>query len=227
MIIYKVVNKINGKWYIGKDAGNNAYYLGSGKILKNAINKYGKENFEKIILEHCTDKTHLSEREKYWITETNAPSDPMSYNLASGGEGGDLSRFIDYESRKIPNNNFKQAHAWFNRLTDDEKKEWHAKQGANRTKGWYVSRLDDPTEIYIQNISKWCEEHSIDKSMPTTLNNPKSHLFQKQTKGWRIRRSDMAALPPYENLRGKVIIPNGCKGRSWKLVDGIRVWYDK
>ena len=63
--------------------------------------------------------------------------------------------------------------------------------------------------------------------MPTALNNPQSKLFQKQTKGWRIRRSDMPELPPYENLRGKVIVPNGCKGKSWKLVDGKRVWFDK
>ena len=100
-------------------------------------------------------------------------------------------------------------------------------QASKRTKGWYVSRINDSTEIYIDNIAKWCEENNVDKSMPSALNNPKSHLFQKQTKGWRIRRSDMPALPPYENLRGKTFIDNKCKGRSWKLVNGNRIWYDK
>jgi hypothetical protein len=97
----------------------------------------------------------------------------------------------------------------------------------SRTKGWYISRVDDPTERYVQNISKWCEEHGVDKSMPTALNKEGGRLFQKQTNGWRIRRSDMPPLPPYENLRGKVIVDNGCKGRTWKLVDGKRVWADK
>ena len=63
--------------------------------------------------------------------------------------------------------------------------------------------------------------------MPTTLNNPKSHLFQKQTKGWRIRRSDMPALLPYENRQNEGHPNIACKGKSWKLIDGKRVWYDK
>lgn len=47
MIIYKTTNKINGKIYVGLDTKNNPKYLGSGKIIKFAIKKYGKENFEK------------------------------------------------------------------------------------------------------------------------------------------------------------------------------------
>lgn len=63
--------------------------------------------------------------------------------------------------------------------------------------------------------------------MPTSLNNPKSKLFQKQTKGWRIRRSDMPALLPFENNRNVGRPNDGCRGKSWKLVNGKRVWYDK
>jgi hypothetical protein len=227
MVIYKVINKINNKWYIGKDAANRPYYYGSGIAIKNAIKKYGKENFEKIILETCSDKAHLIEREKAWIAESDAVNDPMSYNLAAGGEGGDLSKYIDYSTRKIPHNNFKQAHQWYSSLTDAQKHDLHARQAAKRTKGWYVSRVDDPAETYIQNISKWCEEHNVDKAIPSALNNPKHHLYQKQTKGWRIRRSDMPSLPPYENLRGKVIVNNNCSGKTWQLVNGKRVWVDK
>ena len=51
--------------------------------------------------------------------------------------------------------------------------------------------------------------------------------YQKQSKGWRIRRADMPPLPPYKNRRN-IGHPNvACKGRSWKLVNGKRVWYDK
>ena len=227
MVIYKVINKINGKWYIGKDANNRPYYYGSGVAIKNAINKYGKENFEKVILETCTDKTQLIEKEKQWISNTNAVIDPMSYNLASGGEGGDLSKYIDYAVRQLPNNTFTQANGWFHSMSDKQKKAWHQKQGESRTKGWYVSTVADPTETYVQNISKWCEENRVDKSMPSSMNNPKSRLFQKQTKGWRIRRSDMPELPPYKNMRGKVVIDNDCTGKTWKLVNGKRVWCDK
>ena len=227
MYIYKITNKINNKWYIGKHNGTNPNYMGSGKLLKRAVNKYGLENFQKEILEYCSSETELNQREIIILSETNATTDPNSYNLAEGGEGGDLSKFIDYEKRIVPPSATKNAQKWFQNLSREEQKSWHAKQALKRTKGWYVSRVDDPTEIYIQNISKWCEENGIDKSTPTSLNSPGGKLFQKQVKGWRIRRSDMPPLEPYINL-SKIGHPNvACKGKSWKLVDGKRVWYDK
>jgi len=87
MIIYKTTNLVNGKFYIGKDAKNKRTYLGSGKILKQSIQKYGKENFVKEILEYCTDLEHLSQREIYWIDKLNAIE--KGYNLTEGGTGGD------------------------------------------------------------------------------------------------------------------------------------------
>lgn len=87
MIIYKTTNLINNKFYIGKDAKNTKSYLGSGKVLKQAIQKYGKENFKKEILEYCTDLEHLDEREIYWIDKYNALE--VGYNLTEGGTGGD------------------------------------------------------------------------------------------------------------------------------------------
>ena len=226
MYIYKITNTINGKWYIGKHSGTDPNYMGSGKILKQAYAKHGHSNFNKEILETCSTEAELNIRESYWISKTNATTDPMSYNLVDGGTGGDRSKLINYKTRNLSNNTMQGTRDWFNTLSDEEKKEFHASQAAKRTKGWYVSTVTDPTEVYVQNISKWCEEHNVDKSMPTTLNNPKSHLFQKQTKGWRIRRSDMPGLLPYENRR-HIPTDNKCRGRGWKLIDGKRVWYDK
>jgi hypothetical protein len=200
--------------------------MGSGKLLKQAYTKYGQENFIKEVLESCSSLEELNLREQHWITATNAIQDPMSYNLAEGGTGGDLSKFIPYDKIDYSNHKMEGTARWFQSLTKEQQQELHARQAAKRTKGWYVSRVDDPTETYVHSISKWCEEHGVDKSMPTTLNNPKSKLFQKQTKGWRIRRSDMPELPPYINRRSEPT-DNGCKGRAWKLVDGKRVWYDK
>jgi group I intron endonuclease len=87
MVIYKTTNLINGKFYVGKDVRNLNCYLGSGKLLKSAIKKYGKNNFVKEILEICDNLTDLEEREKFWIKELDSINN--GYNLTEGGTGGD------------------------------------------------------------------------------------------------------------------------------------------
>jgi group I intron endonuclease len=94
MVIYKTTNLVNGKYYIGKDVYGNPAYLGSGRALKKAIEKYGKENFIKEILCQCSSKEELNEKEKSYVTR-EIVSDKMSYNLIEGGQGGDT-----YEYRK-------------------------------------------------------------------------------------------------------------------------------
>lgn len=81
MIIYRVTNLINGKQYIGMDTNNNPDYLGSGFQIKQAIKKYGKENFSKEILEECTTLSELREREVFWIKFFNAVQNENYYNL--------------------------------------------------------------------------------------------------------------------------------------------------
>jgi len=87
MIIYKTTNLINGKFYIGKDKHNDPKYLGSGKILKQAIKKYGIDNFVKETIEECYDEQQWLEREMYWIGFYNSINE--GYNIALGGNGGD------------------------------------------------------------------------------------------------------------------------------------------
>jgi group I intron endonuclease len=100
MVIYKTTNLLNGKWYIGKDSKGYPGYLGSGIHLKAAIEKYGKENFSKEVLQECSTMDELNNAEIEWIEKTNAVNDPQSYNLAQGGQGGDLSEFMNFEKKK-------------------------------------------------------------------------------------------------------------------------------
>jgi group I intron endonuclease len=86
MIIYKTTNKINNKFYIGQDSKNDPNYFGSGVLLSKAIEKYGKENFIKEIIEFCETKEQLNEREIFWIEKTKAKE--HGYNIADGGNGG-------------------------------------------------------------------------------------------------------------------------------------------
>jgi group I intron endonuclease len=88
MIIYKTINLINRKIYIGKDVKNKKSYYGSGNLLKSAIKKYGKENFKKEIIEKCSNNEELCEREKYWIKKLDATNHEIGYNISKGGIGG-------------------------------------------------------------------------------------------------------------------------------------------
>lgn len=87
-IIYKTINHVNGKIYIGKANINDPKYLGSGLKIVAAIKKYGKTNFSKEIIEECeTERT--ADREKHWIRYYNSTDDNIGYNISVGGEGGD------------------------------------------------------------------------------------------------------------------------------------------
>ena len=84
--IYKTTNLITGKFYIGKHKTKdlNDGYMGSGKILKHAISKYGVENFHKEILHICKDEDHMNLLEHILVV----PDVETNYNLCDGGKGG-------------------------------------------------------------------------------------------------------------------------------------------
>jgi len=93
MYIYKTTNILSGKFYIGKRVyrkRDDDWYLGSGVYLNRAIKKHGRENFKKEILEWCDDKSHLCEREIYWIKHFDSTNPKIGYNLSLGGEGGNV-----------------------------------------------------------------------------------------------------------------------------------------
>ena len=87
--IYQTTNKINGKIYIGKHQTENPNdaYLGSGIALRNAIKKYGIENFEKIILFDFDTEKEMNDKERELITEEFVKR-KETYNKGVGGEGG-------------------------------------------------------------------------------------------------------------------------------------------
>lgn len=63
--IYKTMNILNNKIYIGKRQKQkfDTSYIGSGKKLKSAIKHYGKENFNCEIIEWCKTREQLNARE--------------------------------------------------------------------------------------------------------------------------------------------------------------------
>lgn len=96
MTIYRIVNKINGKFYIGKTTKNleermrkhlNSKFDNTHSLIHRAIEKYGEENFYIEELCSCSSEKELNEKEIFYIKELNAVK--LGYNLGIGGDGGD------------------------------------------------------------------------------------------------------------------------------------------
>ncbi len=134
--IYKTTNKINGKYYIGMHKTDNLEdgYLGSGIHFKRALEKYGKENFEREILEYCNSDEEMHLAEAKFVTE-DVVNDKNSYNLKLGGNGG-----WDYVNSCYLNEEFykswydkvakaKNTESWKQNMSNSLKKTWKKRGG--------------------------------------------------------------------------------------------------
>ena len=85
--IYKITNLITKHFYYGCHSTSNINdgYMGSGVLIKKAINHYGIENFEKIILKKCKNRKEMFVHERNLITY-EIIKDPNCYNLITGGK---------------------------------------------------------------------------------------------------------------------------------------------
>ena len=101
--IYKTTNLMNNKIYIGKKHSNIFIdnYFGSGKLIKRAIEKYGKENFKIEMIDTANDLSELNQKEKFYIHKYNSYyKNGTGYNIAPGGDGGNLIACLDDERYK-------------------------------------------------------------------------------------------------------------------------------
>ena len=106
MIVYKITNNIDGKFYIGitirdfkkRIAGHiHSAKNGSEYALPRALRKYGPENFTfEVIDSDATSIEHLKQLE-IWYIENLKPE----YNLTKGGDG--LFGYIWSEESKLKN----------------------------------------------------------------------------------------------------------------------------
>jgi len=103
-IIYKTINLITGKIYIGQSIYNNPKYLGSGKpYFENALNKYSRKNFKKEILkDNIPSQYMLDYWEQFYILKYGSVS-PFGYNLEWGGNG--VGKHSKESKQKMSENN--------------------------------------------------------------------------------------------------------------------------
>jgi len=88
-IVYKTINLVNGKYYIGKHKVKTKefdFYFGSSSVIDNAIAKYGVENFLREVLFETDNEEECYRKEEQllgnlWKTDKNC------YNKQAGGKG--------------------------------------------------------------------------------------------------------------------------------------------
>ncbi len=104
--IYETINTINGKYYRGYCRTSKILrkeYIGSGKLLWKAIDKYGWDAFSCSIVKTFDDKLEALQAELNFVVTNKV--DPMSYNLVRGGNGKHSTYLTADHRQKIADGN--------------------------------------------------------------------------------------------------------------------------
>jgi group I intron endonuclease len=222
MIVYRVTNKINRKQYIGyttktleerkklhlskANSPSNKHYF---YLFKQAIRKYGIDNFDWEVLENCSSIEQCCNKEIYYINKYNTIS-PNGYNLTEGGNGGIQSKETKLKiskSLKTYWDNNKNLNSLVKATKKERsewaKKSWEIKKQKGYIKPSYTHKEDSKIKMSLTknklNKIKWINIHSLetvelsltDMSKKTGLSRGVfNHLKQGrqlQTKcGWKI-----------------------------------------
>lgn len=129
--IYLTTNLVNGKIYVGKheileNKKLNATYIGSGRLFKRALKKYGEENFKRKILRLCYTLHELRIWEHVYIVKYKSYVRSIGYNIAKG----DVNT-SEYNPAKLPEVRKKMSESATIRCSTEEYK----KSVSDRMKG--------------------------------------------------------------------------------------------
>ena len=106
MVVYKALNKINGKIYIGKtsclERRIKEHLLINQTYFQRSVKKHGLSNFIFEPLAWCYSDDHLDFLEKFYIGFFNSKV-PNGYNLTDGGEGTSGYNLTIETKRKLSN----------------------------------------------------------------------------------------------------------------------------
>lgn len=167
MIIYKITNKVNNKVYIGQtimsinERWSNHKSCNNCVYLKNAIVKYGCENFTIEQIDSAETLEELNEKEKYWILFYNSTNRKKGYNLRTGGDNSLHSEESKQKMRKKRGPmTEEQKKNMKGKMTEEQKdrvrKIWVGKKHTEETKAKMREnkRLNPMSQEERDNISK-------------------------------------------------------------------------
>jgi group I intron endonuclease len=147
--VYKTTNLIDGKVYVGQRTSKRmAGYYGSGKLVKQALAKYSKENFIVEEIDYAYSSCEADQKETLWIQECDCLA-PKGYNICPHGGTTRGAHFSEEICRKF------SAVSSFRRLKGIPKPE------EQRQKMRLASKGKPKSEEHCQNMRKpKSEEHN-------------------------------------------------------------------
>lgn len=213
--IYKIVNQINGKVYIGYTTNPKSRlrtHKHNSKKLEgafySAVRKYGWDNFIFEIIYQSFDENHCHNvMEEYFIREYKSHVDEgFGYNMSYGGEGqinpSEKTRYkIGTANRGKKRNSLSEetkrkiglANSQKKR-TDKQKehlreinlgKKQSEKSIAKRCKGPYIVVTPTGETINVLNLTQFCKINGLNQGAMSAIARGKLH----QHKGWSCQFS--------------------------------------
>ena len=148
MVVYKITNTVNDKFYIGITTRSIKERLRNHKrktnpYLQNAMKKYGKENFVIEQIDTATSDVELDEKERYYIKKLKP-----HYNMASGGRTG--YKYTEEVKRKMS-----ESHKGVPLSAS------HNKNRAESCKKTYKITFPDGTVEVIKGIKEFARKHKL------------------------------------------------------------------
>ncbi len=184
--MYKTINTINNKFYIGVrqsiiDPALDSY-IGSGKRLKDSIKCHGKQKFKKEILQLFNSREEMFAMEAQIVDEEFLKRDDV-YNLCLGGLGGDHWSYLPNREEIIEHKR-RSAIKYHAKLTKEEKTEkfgrcgdknpMHGKTHTNDTKNkigelnckyTYILISPDDNQFIIKSLNRFCKENNLNRDI--------------------------------------------------------------
>lgn len=207
--LYKITNNINQKFYYGIHCTNNLNdnYMGSGKLLHKAYEKYGINNFTKEIIKFCSSLEEVSDLEKQIVNE-NLINNPLCYNIIKGGY------YLDEETLK--------------HIGELNSKNQCGKNNSQYNKKWINDGFQNlfihksQIDIYLNN--GWKLGRLISNKFKEKMKNSNSNRcwVYKNNKSFHINKSDLQHYLDNGYIKGrtqegiKQYIPHPETKFSWK-----------